>query len=160
MDDFKLALIPELYPECFDLKLMTALGHYFHNFDNHFKGKSPTTFVLTAEGSALFRADVHNGAFEVGVPNELFDIMINTPLYSISFLERTPGMFLAIKLGYGDKAKVSAIRIFQRRKRVQAFGKFDTVSMYRMDKSGARMESEEKYDEFKLPVRVLEKPNW
>lgn len=153
----------ELYPDNSELFLLDMLSHYLQNNRKGFKTKIKNTYVLNPHGSDLFPVDIHDegskGMPYLGVPSQIFDILMKLRLYNFNVIKNTPGLFMMFAMGVGKDTKPCALRIHKRSKRTVAVGRYDFIKLVRIDDNG-KMIGTDKKNVIKLPLKQISGVDW
>lgn len=116
---------------------LLELSPEINNFKPTFKGDLHNTYILSPYGSSMFGFDISNNEPYLGVPEKLFFIMLDMGLEGLFLEYNKPGIYLLFNLGEGVKKRRVAIRIFLRRRRVNALYEYPSIVIAPMNIDGA-----------------------
>lgn len=151
----------KLYPDNPEIILLDLLSHYIQNFKDDFKGKQDDikTFVLNPVGSDIFPIDIIDGYPHLGIPSELFDILVKTRLFTFNVFSNAPGLFLMFAYGTIENTRPKAIRIYKRKKQSFAVGRYKTIRLVRIGDKGNIIGYDLK-NMIELPISLIDKVDW
>ncbi len=149
-----------LYPDNNELVLFDKLSHYIQNFRNGFKKTTNmNTLVLSPEGSDIFPLEIIDKLPTLGVPDDVFQVLVKTPLYNFNIIEDTPGLFMMVAVGVGDSVKPIALRIYKRKAQSLASSRYDQIRLCRIDENG-RIYGFDIKNSFILPLSTIKTVDW
>lgn len=142
-----------------EISLLSELSHEISNFSEKFKGKAKHTYILSPFASSLFSFNIMNDRVYVGVPEEVYELLIRVKWYTINLIDNRPGVFLIFDIGENGLRQPAAIRVFLREKQVKAISQFKTATFIRCDPNGSAF-NETSLNSFNMPIRMVTKLDW
>jgi hypothetical protein len=140
-------------------EMLSELAYDVMNIRRGFKGRLKNTVVLSPWASSMFGFEITEKQPFIGIPSHLYGFLEQAAIYNVSAIEGSPGIYIVLAGGAGEKKRKIALRIYLRAQRVKTLLRFENITLIPMSSEGfAYLEPCD--EPMVLPIQKIESLVW